>query len=83
MGQDFRLPATLQCDAKTAEVFAMGTAQRSRIKNIDQRQQWCADLSSVELSSSLTFPGGIGCRLKFFFRLDNFIIKRRGATWNI
>jgi len=40
MGQDFPLPADLLCDAKTAEVFAMGSANRSRVKNIDQRQEW-------------------------------------------
>ena len=40
MGQDFPMPFVMKVDATTAEVFAMGTAQRSRLKNIDQRQKW-------------------------------------------
>ena len=51
MGADFPMPFRLSTDATTAKVFAMGTAMRSRMKHIDQRQGWvgaCRDARIVD-----------------------------------
>ena len=40
MGRDFPLPFRLVTDSKTAQVFAMGSAQRSKMLHVDQRQTW-------------------------------------------
>ena len=41
MGQThFPMPCRIFTDAKTAEIFAMGTAARTRLQHIDKRQEW-------------------------------------------
>jgi hypothetical protein len=53
MGQEFTFPMQIKTDATTAQVFAMGTAMRSRLRHVDQRQWWvqtCRDKRIAELS---------------------------------
>ena len=40
MGRSFPMPFRLVTDSTTAKVFAMGSAQRSTMLHVDQRQQW-------------------------------------------
>ena len=67
MGRTFPMPFRLIVDAKTAEVFAMGTAQRSKMVNVDQRLMWvqmCRDsrVSDVEQESGLTNTADINTK---------------------
>ena len=51
MGAELPMPFRIITDATTAKVFAMGTAMRSRMKHIDQRQGWvgaCRDARVVD-----------------------------------
>ena len=40
MGIEFEYPIVLQIDNEAARIFADGTAQRSKLKHIDCRQEW-------------------------------------------
>lgn len=53
MGRQFMFPMQVKTDATTAKVFAMGTAMRSRLRHVDQRQWWvqtCRDKRLAEVS---------------------------------
>lgn len=44
MGLDFPLPFTLQMDNAAAQIFAEGSAYKTRLKHIDCRQEWVKTL---------------------------------------
>ena len=58
-------------DATTAKVFAMGTAMRSRLKHIDQRQQWVQltrDTRVVEVRYGKGATNKADIQTKVFFK---------------
>ena len=44
MGMEFPYPFTLEVDNETARIFANASAQRSKLKHIDCRQEWVKTL---------------------------------------
>ena len=44
LGMEFPYPFTLEVDNDTARIFANATAQRSKLKHIDCRQEWVKTL---------------------------------------
>ena len=80
MGQDFPLPMVMKVDATTAEVFAMGTAQRSRLKNVDQRLKWVQVCRDKRVCTVDHVPGVLNVAdimTKYFFKHPSKFEKQR------
>ena len=64
------MPCHLLTDASTAKVFAMGTAIRTRLRHVDQRQSWvraCRDsriLTAGTVRGDLN-PADLGTKIYF------------------
>ena len=56
MGMDFKLPAILRMDNAAAEVFTNNTANKTRLKHIDCRQEWVKMLRNKSLVKPLHVP---------------------------
>ena len=52
MGLNIEFPITIQVDNAAAELFARGTVRRTKLKHLDQRQQWIKDLKDAKLFTS-------------------------------
>ena len=52
MGLNIEFPITIQVDNAAAELFAKGTVRRTKLKHLDQRQQWIKDLKDAKLFTS-------------------------------
>ena len=49
---EFPYPFTLEVDNETARIFANATAQRSKLKHIDCRQEWVKTLRNKNVYNS-------------------------------
>ena len=56
MGMEFKLPAILRMDNAAAEVFTNNTANKTRLKHIDCRQEWVKMLRNKSLVKPLHVP---------------------------
>ena len=56
MGMDFKLPAILRMDNAAAEVFTINTANKTRLKHIDCRQEWVKMLRNKSLIKPMHVP---------------------------
>ena len=56
MGMDFKLPAILRMDNAAAEVFTNNTANKTRLKHIDCRQEWVKMLRNKSLIKPMHVP---------------------------
>jgi hypothetical protein len=56
MGLEFPFPFTLEIDNEAAIVFAKGSAQRSKLKHIDCRQEWIKTLRNRDLCNPVHIP---------------------------
>ena len=56
MGMNFKLPAILRMDNAAAEVFTNNTANKTRLKHIDCRQEWVKMLRNKSLVEPLHVP---------------------------
>ena len=46
MGMNFPFPFTLEMDNDAARIFCLGTAHKTKLKQIDCRQEWARTLSN-------------------------------------
>ena len=70
MGRKITMPCKLWTDAATAKVFAMGTALKTRLRHVDQRQGWvraCRDsrIATVESVPGDQNPADLGTKIYF------------------
>ena len=56
MGIEFPFPFTLEIDNDAAKIFALGTAQRSKLKHIDCRQEWVKTLRDRNICTPVHIP---------------------------
>ena len=56
MGMAFKLPAVLMMDNAAAEVFTNNTANKTRLKHIDCRQEWVKMLRNKALIRPVHVP---------------------------
>jgi hypothetical protein len=49
MGMNFPMPFTLQMDNEAARIFAANSAQRTKLKHIDCRQEWVRMLRDKDI----------------------------------
>ena len=56
MGLDFPYPFVLELDNMAAKIFADGSAQRSKLKHIDARQEWVRTLRDRRVCTTRHIP---------------------------
>ena len=56
LGMEFPYPFTLEVDNDTARIFANATAQRSKLKHIDCRQEWVKTLRNKNVCNTVHIP---------------------------
>ena len=56
MGMDFPFPFTLELDNEAARIFANASAQRSKLKHIDCRQEWVKTLRDKSVCNPVHIP---------------------------
>ena len=56
LGMEFPYPFTLEVDNETARIFANATAQRSKLKHIDCRQEWVKTLRNKNVCNTVHIP---------------------------
>ena len=56
LGMEFPYPFTLEVDNDTARIFANATAQRSKLKHIDCRQEWVKTLRDKNVCNVVHIP---------------------------
>ena len=56
LGMEFPYPFTLEVDNDTARIFANATAQRSKLKHIDCRQEWVKTLRNKNVCNTMHIP---------------------------
>ena len=56
MGMDFPLPFTLEMDNDAARIFCKGSAQKTKLKHIDCRQQWVQTLRDRDVMTPEYVP---------------------------
>ena len=56
MGLEFPFPFTLEMDNEAAKVFAQHSAQRSKLKHIDARQEWVKTLRNRDICIPAHIP---------------------------
>lgn len=56
MGLDFPSPFVLEMDNEAAKVFCQGSAQKTKLKHIDCRQEWVRTLRNREIMTPQHVP---------------------------
>ena len=56
MGMEFPFPFTLELDNEAARIFANASAQRSKLKHIDCRQEWVKTLRDKSICTPVHIP---------------------------
>ena len=82
MGMSFPRPILMRTDARTAFVFMMGTARRTQLRHVDQRQCWVRAARDAGIVEGNHIPGDLNIAdigTKIYFRKVAEFIKRRDA----
>jgi len=82
MGMSFPRPILMRTDAHTAQVFMMGTARRTQLRHVDQRQNWVRTARDARIVEGKHISGDLNkadIGTKIYFRKAAEFTRRRDA----
>ena len=82
--EDFPMPFRVLTDSTTAQTFANGTAIKTTLRHVDQRQQWVRMCRDKRVAWPQHIPGFINLAdigTKFFFKHEKVFERLVGAMF--